>query len=523
MKLEKSFVRVAPIVVNPGDVVLGTDAIPTDAAYLALTNVFRCPQYGPDAKPINAVALAYDGPLGAPDLTFTMYLWDEFSLEWFEFGTVDIVVGQIKYISLPNVIDRKDTRQVSRIAVAFVSSNPLAPAAGTYTFLTSAVTGVSSLDPSAFAGIVAVLNLILADTTSIDGKLENPMPVIGNVAVGAAAAGDPVLMGGAGTDGNVHYIHTDAAGNIITSGGSVGGGNNIWSNPQDFAPTAVAGTKTITFAGIAPELAAVIDTINFSAAVIKRTSAAGVVDMLPTTSVAYLAGTLTLADMTANFVAGDTVLVFLPGPDKAYDQANDASRVGGTAADDAPAVGNPVYMGARYLADIFASVVSATGDAAGLVTDQFRRLHVRPAGYDSIGDGIRALLASSLAEPQPFDISQTTVIGLGTYDYPLDLDDYKYWTLQWSVTAGTSDKILTVWATDQDDGTAPASCLYQDVTLSWFGAASFSVAGGATGSTVLEIDTPSTWRYVRVRIVVGSVTPGGNDNTWLGFGRKQRM
>lgn len=522
MKLEKSFVRVVPVV-NPGDILLGSDLAPTDAAYLALTNVFRCPQYGPDSKPINAVALAYDGPALAPDLTFTMYLWDEFSSEWFAFGTVDIVVGQIKYISLPNVIDRKDTRQVSRIAVAFVSSNPLAPPPGTYTFLTSAVTGVSSLDPSAFAGIVAVLNLILADTTSIDGKLENPMPVVGDVPVGNAAAGDPVLMGGTGIDGNVHYIRTDAAGNIITSGGSVGGGNNIWSNPQDFTALAVPVTKTITFAGVATELAAVIDTINFSAAVIKRISAAGVVDTLPTTSVAYLAGTLTLADMTADFVAGDTVLVFLPGPDKAYDQANDAQRAGGTAADDAPAVGNPLLMGAKYLADIFASVVSATGDAAGLVTDQFRRLHVRPAGYDSVGDGIRALIASSLAEPQPQDMSQTTAVGLAPYAYYIDMDDYKYLSLQWSVTAGTSDKILTVLATNQDDGTAPASCTYTDVTLSWFGAASFSYATGVTGSMTLEVDTPATWRYVKVLVNVGSVTPGLVDNTWLLYARKQRM
>lgn len=45
------------------------------------------------------------------------------------------------------------------------------------------------------------------------------------------------------------------------------------------------------------------------------------------TSVAFSANVLTLADMTANFAVGDTVAVFVPGPDKSFDETNDRNKV----------------------------------------------------------------------------------------------------------------------------------------------------------------------------------------------------
>lgn len=450
--------------------VLGTDSAPLDHTDLADSNVFKTKLPGSEVDQQLAIGYEYTG-VGVPlDLACQCYLYDGTSRKWFtvdELGTT-IKAGDIAFLPLLQLIDEA---------------------------------GIPGVDPY---------------ETSVD-TLEIALVV-------SAAGGDPdgtytFLMGSTMSGG----VGSGGSSSSTATGGSVGGGNNIWSNPQDFTATANAGAKTITFAAYASTiLSAGVSTLNFTAAVIKRISTTGVVDTLPTTNVAFLADVLTLADMTAVFAAGDRVLVFVPGPDKAYDQTNDAARSGGLVADDAVAVGNPLLLGAKYVADIFASVVAASGNMAGLVTDQFRRLHVRPAGYDSVGDGIRALIASSLAEPQPIDMSQTAAAADGPYAYYIDVDDYKYLSLQWSVTAGTSDKILTVLATNQDDGTAPASCTYIDVTLDWFGAASFSVAGAATGVKSLEVDTPATWRYVKVNVQVGSVTAGAN-NTWLLYGRKQRM
>ena len=128
-----------------------------------------------------------------------------------------------------------------------------------------------------------------------------------------------------------YYVRKGATASSSSSGSSVGGGNNIWSNPQDFTATANAGAKTITLSGFTSTvLSAVLVTAHFSNAVIKKITSTGVVSSLPTTSVAYVAGTgvLTLADMTANFAAGDTVVVMIPGPDKSYDETYDFNRTG---------------------------------------------------------------------------------------------------------------------------------------------------------------------------------------------------
>lgn len=114
----------------------------------------------------------------------------------------------------------------------------------------------------------------------------------------------------------------------VASSSSVGGGNNIWSNTAgDFVATANAGVKTITLSSYASAvLSASLNNNNFLNAVIKRRNSTGHVDSLPTTNISFSANVLTLSDMDATFVAGDTVAVFLQGPDKGYDETNDLMK-----------------------------------------------------------------------------------------------------------------------------------------------------------------------------------------------------
>lgn len=124
------------------------------------------------------------------------------------------------------------------------------------------------------------------------------------------------------------FVYSPSSGG---GGASVGGGNNIWSNPQDFTATANAGGKTITLSLFTSSvLSSVLTTAHFSNAVIKKVTTGGVVSSIPTTSVAYVSatGVLTLADMTENFAAGDTVIVMIPGPDKSYDETYDFNKTG---------------------------------------------------------------------------------------------------------------------------------------------------------------------------------------------------
>ncbi len=214
----------------------------------------------------------------------------------------------------------------------------------------------------------------------------------------------------------------------------------------------------------------------------------------------------------------------------ATDTSGNQVVVGPTAA-DSPSTTNPVQIGAKYVADIFATVLSATGDVAALVTDQFQRLWVRNPAYDSVSDADRAVIASSLAEPAFQDMSQTTSVAgnsnntgiANTYEYFLDMDDYEYAAVQLYSTAGTSVKSLNFAATCQDDGTALASCVYSSESTDWFGAAAFAIAAGVQTDTwpIFDLDAPVTVKGIRVRMVLdGSVTA---DNQWVMYARKRRV
>lgn len=107
-------------------------------------------------------------------------------------------------------------------------------------------------------------------------------------------------------------------------------GSTIYSNATgDFVATANAGTKTITLSSYANAvLSTVIAERNFMLATIQRkaSGSTNAIDTLPLTKVTFSSNVLTLADMTANFAAGDEVAVLLTGPDKSYDETNDATR-----------------------------------------------------------------------------------------------------------------------------------------------------------------------------------------------------
>jgi hypothetical protein len=128
---------------------------------------------------------------------------------------------------------------------------------------------------------------------------------------------------------NIFVLQTNASSSSSSSGSSVGGGASTYSNVSgDFTATANSGAKTITFSSYASTvLSSVISTKNFANAVIKRISSAGAVDTLPLTNISFSANVLTLSDMSANFASGDTVAVFVPGPDKAFDETNDNQKV----------------------------------------------------------------------------------------------------------------------------------------------------------------------------------------------------
>ncbi len=101
-----------------------------------------------------------------------------------------------------------------------------------------------------------------------------------------------------------------------STGSSVGGGSNTYSNinDTDFIAVANVGTKTITITG-APFT---LESKNVISGAIKKETSDGTVETLALTTVAVAGGVITLDDIVA-FDVGDLVTVQIQGPDKRAD------------------------------------------------------------------------------------------------------------------------------------------------------------------------------------------------------------
>lgn len=139
-------------------------------------------------------------------------------------------------------------------------------------------------------------------------------------------AGDVLTVSGASfaaTDTFVVLTNLQSTASGSSSGSSVGGGSSTYSNAQgDFTATITDATKNITIAG----LPFTLEDIHVVGGSIKKITSAGVVSTVPLTTVTVSAGVITVSDAD-NFATGDSVLVYLVGPDKAYDEDVDANLV----------------------------------------------------------------------------------------------------------------------------------------------------------------------------------------------------
>lgn len=173
--------------------------------------------------------------------------------------------------------------------------------------------------------------------------------------------------------------------------------------------------------------------------------------------------------------------------------------------DDSAQVATPdmLNVGGEYRA----SDTSYTdGDATILQSDVNGYLKVAPKSYDSVSDTTKVTSQnpehSQHVEETLADVTNETS---ATNFYYLDMDGYRYFSFQVETSGTTPVDTLTVTieATNQDDGTAAASCTYQDVTSALFGVASW------VDTDLFAIcDTPCPFKYVRIK----TVTAGGSND-----------
>lgn len=170
-------------------------------------------------------------------------------------------------------------------------------------------------------------------------------------------------------------------------------------------------------------------------------------------------------------------------------------------------------QGAQIMGSARTSQATAVdnGDSVLITTNQYGELVV--AGYDWSGDYTQISevdpVSSHHVEATLADVTNGTD---GTYYYYVDMDGYRYLSYQIELDGGSGTVTATVEMTNQDDGTAQASCTYQDVTQGLYGSASF------TASNYLFNDTVILAKYARIKIVAS--TGGANDADWTIYSKK---
>ncbi len=211
-----------------------------------------------------------------------------------------------------------------------------------------------------------------------------------------------------------------------------------------------------------------------------------------------------------------------------HDETNHALNVGlevenvdldveGNVAHDAVDLGNPMKVGGRAVSSQIAAVASEDR------TDQIYNLYGEQvlAGFDWASDklGISESdpLSSHHVEDTIIDATNITT-NTTTYAY-VDMDGGSGLSLQGETSGATPTDVLTVTieGTNQDDGTAPASCAYQDIS-----AICYDLATNALGaSNWVDTDfwvwlTPAVaglFKYVRVKYVTSNDAGGDCDLT----------
>lgn len=95
-----------------------------------------------------------------------------------------------------------------------------------------------------------------------------------------------------------------------------------------------------------------------------------------------------------------------------------------------------------------------------------------------------------------------------TYYYYIDMAGFRKAAFQFEMVCTGGTMTVTCEGTLQDDGTAQASCDYQDVTSDVFGVASLVASAGAASDMWIDnSEKLAAFKYVRIKLVVA----GGAD------------
>lgn len=126
--------------------------------------------------------------------------------------------------------------------------------------------------------------------------------------------------------------------------------------------------------------------------------------------------------------------------------------------------------------------------------------------FDSSSQAIRSSEVDPITQNRlsPMLINEANITD-GTYYRYVDMDTFKKSGFQLILNGGSGTVTITIGGTMQDDGTAPGSCTYDDVTNAVFGSSSFT----ASDTLIDDGEALAVFKYIQVTIVAS--TGGAND------------
>jgi hypothetical protein len=165
---------------------------------------------------------------------------------------------------------------------------------------------------------------------------------------------------------------------------------------------------------------------------------------------------------------------------------------------DSPA-GTDGIRNMAYGSDSQVAAVSANGDDVRIAASRHGELYDAAHTYPTQSNRIEEIDPAN----QWYEFSTLAAVTNGadaTYYYYIPMASYTRLDMQAELSGGTGTIALTVEASIQADGTAPASMVYQDVTNLAYGSASFA----ATNMLIDNTQFFGAFNYVRVKIVAAA-------------------
>jgi glucose/arabinose dehydrogenase len=111
----------------------------------------------------------------------------------------------------------------------------------------------------------------------------------------------------------------------------------------------------------------------------------------------------------------------------------------------------------------------------------------------------------------PEAVVEATNVAAGTYEYYIDVENFRTGEMQIEIGAATATVTVTLGKSDQNDGTAAASVQYQDV--SQYGVSIDTAAAtlaSYTADAILKYDIAGA-KFLKVTVVVAGADDGDFD------------